>query len=157
RLTLWYVGVVLVVLGVYAVAVFTFVSRSVSATLDQQLRGDFQLAAAMVDRGPDGKITWFGDDSGDEDNPWLQVWSTNGELLYRNALACRLPLPQSKGLAAQRDDRIATFPTRGVEYRVLSRHGAISAEPVVIQVGRSEASMRQELQQLALILLLGLP
>ena len=157
RLTLWYVGVVLVVLGVYAVAVFTFVSRSVSATLDQQLRGDFQLAAAMVDRGPDGKITWFGDDSGDEDNPWLQVWSPNGELLYRNALAARLPLPESKGLAAQTDDRIATFPTRGVDYRVLSRHGAISAEPVVIQVGRSEASMRRELQQLALILLLGLP
>ena len=88
-LTLWYVAAMMVVLGIYAVAVFTFVSRSASESLNRRLRGDFQWAAAMVDQRPDGSITWFdGDDPiGDEDRPWLQVWSPDGELLYRSIAA----------------------------------------------------------------------
>ena len=39
----------IVVLAVYAAAVFAFVSRSLSQSLDQRLRGDFHWAAAMVD------------------------------------------------------------------------------------------------------------
>ncbi len=38
QLTLWYVFAMVVVLGVYAAAVYTFVSRSVSESLDQRLR-----------------------------------------------------------------------------------------------------------------------
>ena len=41
RLTLWYVGVMIVVLGVYAVGVYAFVSRSVSQALNDRLRADF--------------------------------------------------------------------------------------------------------------------
>src|SRR5436309_1716315 len=58
-LTLCYVGAMLVILVVYAAVVFAFLSRSLSATLDQRLRGDFWLTAAMVDAGPAGTITWF--------------------------------------------------------------------------------------------------
>ena len=56
-LTLFYVGAMLLVLGVYAAVVFAFVSRSLINSLDQRLRGDFWLTAAMVDEGPDGRIT----------------------------------------------------------------------------------------------------
>jgi signal transduction histidine kinase len=40
---------------------------------------------------------------------------------------------------------------------VISRHGKVSNQPVVIQVARSEAPVRAELRRLALILVLGLP
>src|SRR5439155_3410760 len=94
-LTLCYVGAMLVILGVYAAVVFAFVNRSLSATLDQRLRGDFWLTAAMVDAGPAGTITWSDPQEGtpDEDSLWLQVWSPKGELLFANTLAMRAPLP----------------------------------------------------------------
>ena len=56
RLTLWYVGVMVVVLAFYAVGVYTFVSRSVSQALDDRLRADFYWAAATVDEGPGGLV-----------------------------------------------------------------------------------------------------
>jgi heavy metal sensor kinase len=40
---------------------------------------------------------------------------------------------------------------------VLTRRGRIGSKPVIIQVARSEATMREELRQLVLIFVLGLP
>lgn len=159
-LTLCYVGAMLVILAVYAAVVYAFVSRSVSATLDQRLSGDFGLTAAMVDEGADGRIFWFDPNEGSEsdDSPWLEVWSPAGELLYANGVAKRAPVSASRDLALKPEDRIETLSTNGgAPLRVLSRHGKISGQPVVIQVARSQAPMRQELQNLALILILGLP
>jgi heavy metal sensor kinase len=45
----------------------------------------------------------------------------------------------------------------GVPLRVLSRRGEIAGSPVVIQVGRSEQTMREQIRTVSLILLLGLP
>jgi heavy metal sensor kinase len=148
----------LVILGVYAGVVYAFVGRSAASTLDQRLRGDFQLTAAMVDEGPDGRIMWFDPQEGtcDEETPWLQVWSPDGMLLYANCLAKTFPLPASRALALRPEDRIESIPTSGAPFRIVSRHGAISGQPVVVQVARSEAPMRQELRNLALILVLGL-
>jgi heavy metal sensor kinase len=155
----------LVILGVYAVVVYAFVSRSVLASLDQRLRGDFWLTAAMIDEGSDGRIIGFdpeqntGDDDGssDEGGPWLQVWSPQGALLYANGIAQRIPLAASRELALKAEDRIESLPAWEGSFRVLSRHGRIATRPVVIQVARSEAWMRQERRALALILILGLP
>jgi heavy metal sensor kinase len=163
-LTLCYAGAMLVILGVYAAVVYTSVSRSVSATLDQRLRGDFWLAAAMVDEGPDGHIVGYDPDpAGEDENDageaglWLQVWSPGGALLYANGLAQRVPLSASRDLAMRSEDRITSLSAFGTSFRVLSRHGRISTQPVVIQVARSETPVRQERRQLALMLVLGLP
>ena len=74
-------------------------------------------------------------------------------------------MPESRTLAARAERGIVTVPTDTAPMRILSRRGEIRAdegpspraESVVIQVGRSEAPMRQELGQLLLILVLGLP
>ncbi len=163
QLTLWYVAAMVVVLAVYAAAVFVSVSRGLSDSLNQRLRGDFQWEAALVDQRPDGTIAWFEPDGfGDEDRPWLQVWSQDGELLYQSAEASRRPVPESAALARQavrKDDQIAQVPTDTVPVRVLSRRGKIiqTSKPVVIQIARGEGPMRQQLNELALILILGLP
>ena len=83
RLTLWYVAVMIVVLGVYAVGVYTFVSRSVSEALDDRLRADFFWAAATVDEGPDGLVMPAPqiDLLLEEEAPWVQVWSDDGKQL----------------------------------------------------------------------------
>jgi heavy metal sensor kinase len=160
RLTLWYVAAMMVVLGVYVFGVYIFVSRNVSESLDERLRADFYWAAATVDEGPDGLIMPFPqiDLLLEEESPWVQVWSADGTaLLLSNEEARRRPIPESQTLAAQGEDMIVSLPTSGVPIRVLSRRSYIVDRPVTIQVARSEAAMRQELRELSLILMFGLP
>jgi heavy metal sensor kinase len=155
QLTLWYVAAMTLVLAVYAGAILAYVSRSASQLLDQQLRADFQWATVMVEQTPEGGITWNGEEA-IEEHPWLQVWSADGKLLFRNDVALGQP-EVGMDLATLADDVIARVPTEGVPLRVLSRRGEIAGNPVVIQVGRSEATMREQIRTVALILLLGLP
>ena len=86
RLTLWYAAAMVVVLGVYAVGVYTFVSRSVSNSLDERLRADFFWVASTVDEGPDGMIMPVPtvDLLLEEEQPWVQIWSANDILLLNN-------------------------------------------------------------------------
>ena len=157
RLTLWHVAAMLLVLVVYAAAVFSLVRRNGSQALDDRLRSDFRWAAEMAEQRPDGTLTWFDGDARDENNPWLQVWSEDGQALFRTAVATRLPVPASDRLARDPDGRIVSVPTDTVPFRVLSGHATIAGRPVVLQVGASEGAMRQELRELQLVLLLGLP
>ena len=159
RLTVWYVAAMVVVLAVYAAAIYTFVSRSVSESLDQRLRADFFWAAATVDEGPDGMVISTPQvDLLLEDEPWVQVWSAGGtDLLVGNAEARRRPIPATQTLAAAEQDRTATFDVAGVPMRIFSRRSYIGQRPVVVQVGRSEIPVREQLRELLLVLLLGLP
>jgi heavy metal sensor kinase len=160
RLTIWYVAALMVVLGVYVFGVYTFVSRNVSGSLDERLRADYFWAAGTVDEGPDGLIMPFPqiDLLLEEESPWVQVWSADGrELLLSNDEARRRPIPESQALAARGEDTIVSVPTNSVPIRVLSRRSYIVDRPVTIQVARSEATMRQELRELALILIFGFP
>ena len=156
QLTLWYVVAMVIVLGLYATLIFAFVRRNASDTLDGRLRGDFQWAAAMVDQTPDGAITWY-EDLTEEESPWLQVWSPEGDLLYQNSEAIRRPLPGTRDLAMLAEDSLRVIETDIAPVRVLTRRGQIGGKPVVIQVARSEALMQAELRQLVLIFVLGLP
>ena len=164
RLTLWYVAAMVIVLTVYAAGVFGFVSRSGSNALDSRLRSDFTWAAEMWEQRPDGSVTWFDadetgqiDPSQDEDNPWLQVWTPGGDLLFQTAVARRNPLPQTAALAADPPEHIVSVDDRGPTFRVLSRPWTVGGKPVVIQVARSDATRRTELRELTIILVLGLP
>ena len=156
QLTLWYVAAMIIVLAVYAAAILVYVNRSAAAALNQQLRGDFQFAAAMIEQTPEGGITWSSDEGGDEDRPWLQVWNPEGQLLYRNDQAAKQPLPD-RDLINLPDDTVVTIYVADAPLRVLSRRGRIASKPVVIQVARSEGPMRQQIRDVVLILLLGLP
>jgi heavy metal sensor kinase len=156
QLTLVYVAAMIIVLGVYAAVILAYVSRSASTALDQQLRGDFQLASAMIESTPEGGITWPGEESLQVERPWLQVLDESGDILYRDEGAPEIPF-MSRDLQNLPDDTIVSIPTNDVPLRVLSRRGRIQSKPVIIQVARSEVDMRKEVRDVALILLLGLP
>jgi heavy metal sensor kinase len=156
QLTLWYVAAMSLVLAIYAVAILVYVNRSASQVLNQQLRSDFQWATVMVEQTPEGGITWNGEEA-IEEHPWLQVWNADGKLLFRNDVALGQP-DVGLDLPNLPDDAIVRVPTGdGVPLRVLSRRGEIAGSPVVIQVGRSERTLRDQIRTVALILLLGLP
>jgi heavy metal sensor kinase len=155
-LTLWYVGVMLVVLGVYAGAVYTFISDNSSQLLDERLHDDFDWASDMLAQRPDGSIAPY-EETGEGDSPWLQVYSLDGEILYETPEARRYPVPDSEQLAAKADERIVTVPGVQPPYRVMSGGARIGGRPVIVQVARSEGSIIQDLRQLLYILALGLP
>jgi len=156
QLTLWYVAAMTLVLAMYAGAILAYVSRSASQLLNQQLRSDFQWSTVMVEQTPEGGITWNGEEA-IEEHPWLQVWGADGKLLFRNDVALGQP-DVGLDLSNLPDDTFVSVPTGdGVPLRVLSRTGEIAGSPVVIQVGRSEQALRQQIRTVALILLLGLP
>ena len=157
RLTLIYMGAMLLVLGVYAAAVFAVVENSASRALDDRLRGDVRWAADMWQAQPDGTLTWFEGEPGDPNGPWLQVWTSGGQLLHRTTNADWYPIDDGARLAAAADGRIVRAESRGLPFRVLTAPARLGDRPVVLQVARSEAAMRQDRQDLALVLILGLP
>jgi len=156
RLTLSFIGVMLVVLGVYAAAVYTFIRGNSSESLDERLHDDFDWASDMLAQRPDGSIAPY-EETGEGDSPWLQVYSIDGDLLYETPEARRNPVPESDKLAAKADERIVTAPGVTPPYRVMSGGARIGGKPVIVQVARSEGSIMQDLHQLLYILLLGMP
>ena len=157
RLTLWYAGAMVVVLALYATTVYLFVSRSASRALDTQLQSDFQWPGEMLYRVPDGTIESYYEIEDSAASPWLQVWSLDGELLYRTRNAEQNPVPGADLLAREASGRIVTVEEMVPPHRVLTGVSRIGGEPVVIQVAESEYPMRQDLRELMLILVLGLP
>jgi heavy metal sensor kinase len=156
RLTLWYIAVMLLVLGVYAGAVYTFILDNSSQLLDERLHDDFDWASDMLAQRPDGSIAPY-EETGEGDSPWLQVYSLDRDLLYETPEARRNPVPDSAKFAAKADERIVTVPGLTPPYRVMSGGARIGGKPVIVQVARSEGSIMQDLHQLLYILLLGLP
>jgi heavy metal sensor kinase len=159
RLTLWYAGAMMVVLAVYATAVLIVVRESASQVLDERLHDDFDWASDMLAQRPDGTIGEY-EEYGEGDSPWLQVWSlSDGELLYTTPAARRSPVPGADKLAAQSqgNDMIVHVPNVDPPYRVFTGGSRIGGRPVIVQVARSEAPLMQDLRQLVLVLLLGLP
>jgi heavy metal sensor kinase len=107
----------------------------------------------------------------EEEAPWVQVWSDDGrELLFSNQEAMRRPLPETQTLAARTEDSIVSFATAGAPIRVMSGRSyvcpcvedpqtglLVGKRRVTVQVARSEEALQQQLRDLLLILVLGLP
>jgi heavy metal sensor kinase len=165
RLTLWYVAAMVLVLGIYITVVYAFVGRNASQSLDQQLRRDFQWASAVVDVDPSGQVVWAEPPiiTGEEEPLWVQLWTGDGKLrLLQSNDAQRHRVPEAITLLNIPEDdqgRIASLPIEDEvgRVRILARRLPIRDQSFILQVGRSEAAMRQELRDVALILILGFP
>ena len=165
RLTLWYVGALFAVLGVYAFAVYSFVSRNASVALDVQIRRDFTWVYASLYQQEDGMFTLNEPEPLGSEVPrlWVQVWrGDRSVLVFQNVEARQRPIPQARAFAGE---GMATFETaEGERVRILTQRGefrtergAVADVRVVIQVGQSEGPMRVQMRDLQVLLLLGLP
>ena len=161
RLTLWHGAAMVVVLAVYMSVIYTVVSRSASQALNQQIQSEFAFTASLVDREDAGRFTcaWMpGDTAKTEELPWVQVWSADArELLCQNIEAQRRPVPTAQALARNASDRVVIVSDSAMPIRVLSGMQRVEGVPIVIQVARTEAAMRQELHDLLVVLVIGLP
>jgi heavy metal sensor kinase len=100
---------------------------------------------------------------GDEELPWIQVWTGDGKLrLFMSNEAVRAPVPASTNLETFPDDDRVVIESYAIQgqagtMRVLTRRLPIRDQPFILQVARSEDPMQQELRQLGVILALGFP
>ena len=161
RLTLWHVGAMIVVLGVYAAAVYAFVSRNASVEFDRQLRQDFFWVYASLYQDDFGMYMLNEPDRIDPDFPlpWTQVWrGDRSRVVFRNGEATVRPVPESRSLP----EGISIVATKGDRIRILTQRGTLTGPGalmtrVVIQVGRFEQPMNEQLRDLLVLLVLGLP
>lgn len=140
RLTLWYAGVLTLVLAAYASGVLVVLRQSLMRDLDRALHDDRETAEQMLERHPDGSIGWQAephDHDHDEDvgRRWLEVRGADGRLLYARPTA----IPWEPAV------------------RRSSAPYAVGGVPVTLIVARSEEPLRRELHELLLIMALGLP
>jgi len=162
RLTIWYVGAMIVVLGVYVAAAYAFVSRYASDKLDEQLRNEFSWVYASLYQDEFGMYMLTEPDRIDPEFPlpWVQVWrGDRSRVVYRNGEATRVHVPESRSVEGE---GIVTLKTSdGERMRIITQRGALrgpfAESRVVIQVGRLEDSLDAQLRDLAIILVLGLP
>ena len=149
RLTLWYAGVLAAILVAYAVGVYLFLRQSLYAELDRQLGEDFEVAEELVEQGARGEVVAHGEAQKhhhDEESPaarWLELWSREGVLLYRESPGGgELPSPSAPALWGAVGPRtVALAPD--VWLRVRSGAYPQSGTSVVIRVGRSGALVRE--------------
>jgi heavy metal sensor kinase len=146
----------IVVLGVYAAGVYTFLRTNLSERLNDHLRSDFQWPALMMEALPNGIVRPQDENvEADSNSPWLQVWSPGGESLYKTFKAKQNPIPYE--LASGPDGAIVPLPGSKPTARVLSGKSRIGGQPVIVQVAADEGPMLEDLHKLSLIFLLGLP
>ena len=164
RLTFWYVVAMVIVLGVYVFAAYSFVSRNASEALNQQLRQDFVWVYASLYQTPDGDFMLNEPDLIDPAAmlPWVQVWrGDRSRVLFHNSEALRRPLPESRLIVGEGittlgsgEERMRILTERG-DFRIA--RGAFADIRVVIQIARPEAPMRAQMRDLAVLLALGVP
>ena len=116
RLTLWYGVALISVLLAYAVVVFFFLRHSLWQQLDEGLHEDIETTEAQLHASPaagalrDGVRIGPGD--GDEDDPWVEVWSVDGRRLL-SARAARHRWRRRQRLRGRSDSRCGSAISSG--------------------------------------------
>ena len=157
RLTGWYAVALTVMMIVYATATFVAVRHEFLEQLDERLHDDFETAEGRLTRTADGRIAWADthqDGHADEARVY-EVWSATGEQIHRSGASTSLPLI---ALAATGSSyHYETITANGERWRMIAAPVEIGGRDVVLRVARSEERVREELSEVLLILVLGLP
>lgn len=158
RLTGWYALVLTVMMIVYATATFLAVRHEFLEQLDAQLHDDFETAEGLLTRTPDGGVTWTGDRHHDPDSDEArvyEVWSADGRQIHRSGASILLPPVALASMGTSY--RYETIVARGERWRTLTEPITIGGHAVVLRVSRSEERVRNQLREIVVVLVLGLP
>jgi heavy metal sensor kinase len=163
RLTLLYVGLLSLVLILYAIGASAFVLRNLREQLDHRLNADVETIEGLFAwDGPDQVRPMtenLDEDARDLQPHFLEVWSATGAVLYRSPQLAQDdlgPAPTPTGVpvhAGARSIRLAD----GRRVRIVGRRHVIDGTPVRIRVGLSEEPLWRDFWQMVSALAIGLP
>jgi heavy metal sensor kinase len=156
RLTAWYSVSMFLMLVVYAAATYGAVRHEFFEQVDDQLREDFETVERSVTALPNGHFAMPSDitqaPDADAAEQGSEIWSPAGEPLFRSASAMTLPI-----VASGPTRRYASIVANGERWRTLVGPARIGDRNVVIRVSRSEERPREQLREVLVVLIFGLP
>jgi heavy metal sensor kinase len=158
RLTGWYTAVLFLMLVVYGTATFVAVRHEFLEQLDEQLRDDFEAVEGMLIHAPDGYIASSVDrhrDPGVDEYRAADVWSATGEPIYRSGGSTSLPA--ASVASATSAPRYESIVADGQRWRALMGTSLVNGRVVVLRVSRSEERLREQLGEVLVVLVVGLP
>jgi signal transduction histidine kinase len=158
RLTGWYAIVLSLMLVIYATATFLAVRHEFAEQLDDQLHDDFESAEGYLAPAPDGRVIWSGDRRHDPDNDedrGSDVWSASGDRIYRSGASAALPPVALAATGAEQKYESILF--NGHRWRTMTGTVLVGGRSVVLRVCRSEDRLRQQMQEVVTVLVLGFP
>lgn len=158
RLTGWYALVLLAMLIVYATATYIAVRHEFLEQLDEQLHDEFETAEGRLTRTSDGRIAWRDEEHHDPDHEperVFEVWSATGEQLHRSGAS--VSLPPAALAAANSSYNYETLSAQGERWRTLTAPVTVGGHSVLLRVSRSEERVLEQLWEVLVVLVLGLP
>lgn len=162
RMTLWYVLVLGVLLLVYAGGASAYLFYSLREQIDDNVLEDVETVEGLLKNTPDGMVTLESVHPEEhEPNPqrFVEVWSSEGTLLYRSALLRGQTLdgPPQPGEGTTEPSPSTLRLANGTRVRVATSVHTIETRRVFLRVAHSEEALWQEMEEFVSVLLLGLP
>src|SRR5437870_1341723 len=163
RLTLWYAAATAVVLGVFAWVAYEVVEHRLGAELDRQLRIDFDVIEAQLDKDAAGKIRWLvqgahGDEGVARLSAWFEVWSEDKQLLFRHWPVREADITKSLPAPIESSLRFYTVELEGdLHVRLMERPARVHERGVIVRLFREESDMRHTLREIVEVFVLAMP
>ena len=153
RLTLCYAAATAVVLGVFAWVAYEVVEHRLGAELDRQLRIDFDVIEAQLDKDAAGQIRWLVRGAhGDE------VWSEDRQLLFRHWPVRDADIRNPPPAPVESSLRFYTFELENdLHVRTMERPARVHELGVIVRLFRDETDMRRTLGQIVEVFMLAAP
>jgi heavy metal sensor kinase len=164
RLTVWYVAVLGAVLLIYGGSTAALLHFQLRSQLDHLAIEDLETVEGFLSFGANGKV-FLRNDYHDHPYPaemqerFMEVWSADGNLLYRNELLGSRALgspPEPAEGANSYSERSITLPD-GTPVRLISKRHSLEGRPTLIRVGLSERPLWKSFWELVIGLIAGLP
>lgn len=155
RLTLWYTGVLAVVLMGFGAAIYFTMRHQLMGRIDDGLVEELADVMSEVDRATDraGMLDWLDRRFADHEGFDFQIVTEGGDRIFSNPRLGerRLAIPEHV-TPTPRFDR--TNAKGGNRYRVISRRAQGPQSTLTVQVARSLAGYDHEMSELLAVLLL---
>jgi heavy metal sensor kinase len=163
RLTLWYAAATAVVLAVFAWVAYEVVEHRLGAELDRQLRIDFDVTEAQLDKDAAGQIRWLvrgahGDEGYARLSAWFEVWSEDKQLLFRHWPVRDADIKRSMSAPLESSLRFYSLELeKDLHVRVMERPARVHDLGVIVRVFRDETDTRRTLAQIVEVFVLAAP
>jgi len=168
RLAAWYGVGGVVLLTVFCVVIYGFVSRRMAQPLDRQLRADLAAVQRRLSLSADGRLLWDGRPPAPGEpwawgDPWFEVWDDQGRLLQRQWPLDEARLEQTPFAPVPDWETLSVFNIAAdLRLRVLSapwrpRGDEAGAPRWMLRIMRVHKPAAEALSALLLILVVSLP
>jgi heavy metal sensor kinase len=162
RLTLLYMGLLSVILVLYAAGASAFLLRNLRLQLDHRLNEDIETIEGLLAWDGNGHLQLMtgnlDKDARDLQPHYLEAWSSGGAVLYRSPRLGQEDLGPAPGPLGS-TGRMGPLSVRlaATRVRIIGRRHSVSGTPVRIRLGLSEEPLWGEFWQMVSVLAIGLP